>query len=424
MSKPGYPISMDLATTVSNSFTPWNSPTIPGTDPLHHWKVRFEDKDGANTPGWPNAIQTNSYLRSVFTWNNDPLDVEGTIDHGSGHVDTFTGSWGDTFGVNWIPWVEQGNPFSLGDEVSQIRERLIAKLIDKIQSHRVNLGEVLQTRAQTANMVASSLNRVAGAFLALRRGNFVGAARYLTGADPRTRTRIRTSKSGRVTSGFGGIPEQWLALKYGWQPALQDIYNGCEAVRKAWNDDGELFTVDASAKTQGDKIILERSSPQPHGPTFVAESTEREVRGNASVSYRVDSSLTASLSQLGVTNPASLAWELLPLSFVVDWAYPVGSFLERLDYARGLVFDHGWISIKAQQDVKQRLGNSVGTSGDIVANWSGGKGSGSAMVFTREALSSFPSPPPPRLKDPFSLTHVANGLALLATAFRGGKLPR
>ncbi len=425
MSRPGFPIDMKQSITVNNSYTTWNGITTNGTDTLSNYRTRYEDKVGNNTPGWPGTIQTNSYLRSVFTWEQQPLNVNGTNTTAHpGHTDTFSGQWGNTFGLGWSPWLSAPSTFSTGNEQAIVRSRLIGKLIDNIQSHRVNLGEILHTRAQAASMVASTANRLAGTFLSLRRGNFVGAARYLTGAPPRTRRAIGASGSGRTSSSVGGIPEQWLALQYGWKPLLQDVYNSCETVRKAWNDTGELFTAEAHASATGPQISVFRNKTQPHGPTFRVETTRNEVHGNASVTYGVSSNFGNSLSQLGITNPLSLAWELLPYSFVVDWFFPVGSFLERLDYANGLVFRHGWLSMKASQDVRQRLESSVGVGGGNTANWSGGTASGTSMVMTREVLSSFPSVPPPRLKDPFSLTHVANALSLLATAFRGGKIPR
>lgn len=421
MSRPGFPISMNQTSTLHNSYTDWQGNVFNGTD-LLQVRGRFEDKVGSNTPGWPSIKQTNSYLRSKFTWDQQPLNVNGTIDKGGGHFDHSSGEFGAGYGVGYNPWSD--SIWSTDDEIAIVRSRLISKLIDNIQSHRVNLGEVLQTRAQTASMVASTANRLAGTMLSLRRGNFVGAARYLTGADPRTRSRIRTSKSGRTSSGVGGIPEQWLALQYGWQPLLQDVYNSCETVRQAWNDNGSLFSSKASAHASPGKISVIRNRFVGWGPRFKVESTSREVRGNASVTYGVSSNIGSSLSQLGITNPASLAWELLPYSFVVDWFIPIGPFLERLDYHNGLVFKHGWLSIQTRQGARQRLEDTSVQYQNVSSTFSGASGNGEAFLFTREALSGFPAVPPPRIKDPFSLAHVANALSLLATAFRGGKPPR
>lgn len=408
MSRSGFPIDMKQDSTVTNSYDTWNGQHFSGTDAFHFKRYQFEDKVGGNTPGWPHAKRSNDYLRSKFTWNQNHLSVDGTVDNGFGHIDHFSGDWADTFGLGFVPWMMQNNPLALGDQVAIVRSKLVGKLIDSMQSNRTNLGEIAHTRGQTANMVASTANRLAQAFRSVRRGNFAGAARYLTGSGPRGRYHQRA---------LGGIPEQWLALQYGWKPLLQDVYNSCETVRKAWNDNGDVFTAKAHAKENGGNITIDLGRAQPHGPSLEVVADNREVRGNASVTYKVESALGSSLSQLGITNPASLAWELLPYSFVVDWFVPVGSFLERADYSRGLIFSHGWISIQARQNARLLVKEASAHSGNISANWSGGNGSGEAFVFTREALVGFPDPPPPRFKNPLSLTHVANALSLLATAF-------
>jgi hypothetical protein len=45
-----------------------------------------------------------------------------------------------------------------------------------------------------------------------------------------------------------------------------------------------------------------------------------------------------SWGSFGLLNPAAVAWELLPFSFVVDWFLPVGRYLEGLDVP--MRFDH------------------------------------------------------------------------------------
>jgi hypothetical protein len=399
MSKPGFPIDASQTINVSNHYTNSSGQTFNGTDPCFI-RSHYEDKDGGNSPGWPHVLQTNGYLRSIFHWNQSPLTVNGSIGG-----DTFGGNWGNSFGLGFDP--NKSPHFSMGDELNFVRERLIGKLIDKVQTHRVNLGEILQTRAQCASMVVRSATRIASAFNALKRGNFSGAATALTGSGPR---------GSAIRRRYGGIPEQWLAYRYGWQPLVQDVYNSCEAVRRAWNDDGELFTAKASASTTGSYKEL-KNRAATHGPEITWSTLDRRASGVGALVYGVDSNFGSSLSQLGITNPASLAWELLPYSFVVDWFYPVGSFLERMDYSRGLVFKYGWLSIKLEQRIRSRITDPNSINPAINAHWTGGDGSGTAMVFTREALGSFPTPPPPRFKDPFSLTHVANALSLLATAF-------
>jgi hypothetical protein len=57
------------------------------------------------------------------------------------------------------------------------------------------------------------------------------------------------------------------------------------------------------------------------------------VRGYRSVQYssKLFSQLDYMMSRFGVTGPASLAWELVPFSFVVDWFVDLRGITDRLD---------------------------------------------------------------------------------------------
>lgn len=410
MPRPGYPKESSDFQTVTNHYHLWRpveqSYLVTDGTTSHFASKEFETAEGSNTPGWPFAIRDNDYLHSRFTQRNKSLSVEGM---NSFNNDKVSGEWAisrsdGNFDV-WAP----GSVFGLTDEVILCKQHMINKLIDKIQSHRINLGEIYATRNQLASSVARTANRLAGAVLALRRGNVSGAIKQLTGS------RFAKTRTQRVA---GGIPEQWLALQYGWLPLVEDIYNGCETMKRALDKDIPHLTVKASSHIRGKHIVHVQMGSDSFSPDRRFESAgQPSVRGNASIKFRVSDLPSATLSQLGITNPLSLAWELLPWSFVLDWMYPVGSYLERLDYSRGLVFVHGHLSYHVRANVTMRLENATKQSGFWTLNWSGGQGNADAFIFVREALGSFPSVPPPRVKDPFSLTHVANGLSLLATAF-------
>jgi hypothetical protein len=46
----------------------------------------------------------------------------------------------------------------------------------------------------------------------------------------------------------------------------------------------------------------------------------------------------AEMAQLGFTNPAAIAWEITPFSFVFDWFYQVGDYLNALSVLSGFEF--------------------------------------------------------------------------------------
>jgi hypothetical protein len=135
------------------------------------------------------------------------------------------------------------------------------------------------------------------------------------------------------------------------------------------------------------------------------------------IEYSILSEFAESLKNTGLSNPLSVAWELVPWSFVVDWAYPVGTFLNNLDFDLGIGFSRGYVTYKSKGTdiVKPKAGTYVGSG--LTQTWSGGLLHGEVEYFQREPLSYFPPIQYPQFKNPISLTHAFNALALMRTAF-------
>jgi len=120
------------------------------------------------------------------------------------------------------------------------------------------------------------------------------------------------------------------------------------------------------------------------------------------------------LAQMGFTNPALIAWELTPWSFVIDWFLPVGNFISSLDATLGLVFVDGYKSTRVTKNSHSHAWWDPGIK-NVSYHWEGSViGSNSEETFLRSTLTSFPSPRLPSFKNPFSSQHLLNAVALLA----------
>ena len=53
---------------------------------------------------------------------------------------------------------------------------------------------------------------------------------------------------------------------------------------------------------------------------------------------RITNPNTALLTQLGLTNPLLVAWDIIPFSFVVDWFIPVSTYLKRYNDMAGFSY--------------------------------------------------------------------------------------
>lgn len=278
-----------------------------------------------------------------------------------------------------------------------LANRALIKARSKLKRSDVNLGVAFAERDATARLLGDTATRLGKSFNNLKRGRVRAAMRDLGILNSRREPR------------GSNVPNKWLELQYGWKPLLSDVFGACQALSK---QDRSNWRVTAKASE------LVRSEYRAIWDSFDAGSGEAQAECGAFV--RIDAlpgnDLTMSLSSLGVTNPLLIAWELVPYSFVVDWALPVGAWLESIDamlgyedssYSASTLIRCSWHGTGRRRPPDQ--------NGFVVDNVY--QESKKFVSLVREASNSVPLPHFPSLKDPRSLGHMANGLALLSSAF-------
>lgn len=261
------------------------------------------------------------------------------------------------------------------------------KALLALKDQSVNLGVAFAEAQQTANLIGSTASRVGMAYNSFKRKQFRRGMQQL-------------GASGRK------IPNSWLEAQYAWKPLLSDVYGAAEALaahpRTNWTVTGK----GSSRVTRSDDEFALNSGC---GAKWVLE---RLSGAYVRLDFIPGNVFLDSLTRVGMTNPFEVVWEKVPFSFVVDWFLPIGNWLSSLDATLGWEFRAGSCSILRREKRKVTAAPPSGT-------YLGGKFSGSfkAVTLDRTVYSSSPLPSPPRLKNPLSLGHMANGLSLLATAF-------
>jgi hypothetical protein len=184
---------------------------------------------------------------------------------------------------------------------------LLSKLSAKVKGHEFNLAVDLAQLNQTTGMLSSSLGTIGRSFLALKHGDFATAARTL-GVKPRA-SRLKSSDlSGR-----------WLELQYGWLPTLSSCYEASKAFEQVSRGPrSTLFRVSKRKVVKADGS----SAPTLYSQYYTVSTTRY-------LQYEMYEEMSAARS-LGLMNPLSVAWEVVPYSFVVDWFIPVGTYLDNL----------------------------------------------------------------------------------------------
>lgn len=183
-----------------------------------------------------------------------------------------------------------------------------SKLAAKIKGHSFNLAVNAAQSKQLVDMVVSNLGKLGRGILALKHGDFATAARAL-GAQPRI-SRLKPSD----------ISGRWLELQYGWLPTLSDIFEAAKAYEKLTSKERST-TFRASASQDVDVECA-------GSPSF--STCIMKVKQKVSIRAELTEQLSAART-LGLQDPLSLVWEILPYSFVVDWFIPIGTYLETLN---------------------------------------------------------------------------------------------
>jgi len=306
----------------------------------------------------------------------------------------------------------QGGDADLSD--SNLDGRARNALLEKLKDQKANLAELGAETVRTAKLMENTAWNFINCFIHLKHGRYGAAARAL-GVPPKLRRQSRFSKE-FAKRGSLAAANGWLSLRYGWEPLLQDIYGSCEVIAAKHESIG-FVTCRKRVKriTNLDKKISTVLSGKQVETQVLTGTKSTYIQ--YSVTYYKSKALVTSLAQLGCTNPALLAWELVPYSFVVDWMLPIGSWLSNQDATLGLEFYSGYSTIFSKTHWNSELTRVGVNASNIFRNQK--MNEAKMDVFCkRTVLTSFPSSAPPSFKNPLSIRHMENALALLTNLFR------
>lgn len=191
-------------------------------------------------------------------------------------------------------------------------------------SNTANYGESLSELTETGRMIHKRASQIASIANSLRTRNFGRLESILKQELPSKVKRLQKGKE---------LANGWLELEFGWKPLVQDVYAAMEAYRNGMATRGQMVTAFGS-KTGYYKPSSSGLSHMNRYSNLEAKVLTDKVKSKA---YGVVSNPTAfTLNQLGLINPALLAWQLLPFSFVIDWFLPISQILGMLTNRVGL----------------------------------------------------------------------------------------
>jgi len=300
-----------------------------------------------------------------------------------------SGRWG---GGNLYGWGTTNTSVRVPVVSNNDKNRVTSEALAKLAQGDLNLGVALAEMPKTIRLVASSIAVVLRTWNAVKRRDYHLAVKILTGTS--------TVKNPKFLNYELGPAEFWLSLQYGWRPLLSDIFGAIDALNSDWSDYPPLLSV-----------IRTRTWNKPDQPVG-AIRTKGQVKMGCEVKlyYQIDNDLIHFLGSLGLTNPALIAWELVPFSFVLDWFVPIGTWLEALGAKHlGISYVGGYMTTFANADFTAEFSDGaylVGTPETLLVNYR-------CMQRVRYTVMPLAIP---YIKSGWSTSHLISALALLKSA--------
>lgn len=249
---------------------------------------------------------------------------------------------------------------------NRLEQTAMNKAIAKFMDGKQQLGADFAERQKTISMIGGRVMQAYKVLKLVKQGKLGKAVKILKGnKDP-------VSKK---------IAKLRLEFAYGWAPLVGSIYDLC---------DREFPPLP--------EFYISEKVTKPFNRSSGTRVTDGSIRAGCSFLAVMNSPFVASAEKLGLTNPASIAWEVVPFSFVVDWFIPISSYIQSLTAFSGFSIKDKCLSYSERLYCR-----NIAITGE-----------GRAKIFKNSHRSvSFDLQMRPFPKNPFSTSHVLNALALI-----------
>jgi len=200
---------------------------------------------------------------------------------------------------------------------SNFISRATNQLLSQVSSTKMNLSVVAGEMLSEAGQLTKLLQQIGRALLAIKRKKYKLPLKELG--------FVRGSK-------HKGLSNAYLAWHFGIKPLITTAVGLKSGIDNALDNPSNLL----SART-----VVQDNPPMPIiGLWRISGELTRGVQ--VGVKYKIDDPSLSSLRKLGLVNPLLTAWNLVSLSFVIDWFVSISGFLKGLSAPLGLTFHSGY----------------------------------------------------------------------------------
>ena len=269
------------------------------------------------------------------------------------------------------------------------------RALNKLKSKdQLELGVDALEGRKTLQMIARPTIQVVSALLAAKRGRWNEVPDIL-GIN-------RGLLTGKTEA------DLWLQYQYGWKPLMGSIHSAANLLKRGFLGGLPIYWVKSTSRDTYDYTFPYDGFNDVHLTGTLGVKTQ--------IYYAIANATANFVESLGITNPLSIAWELVPFSFVADWFVPIGDCLSALTSTSGLEFRAGFTT--EFRDTRERITYDSRPEADPHRQLTvGGSWDSESFFLSRRTLSSFPRPQLYANAHPWSSTRVSNAIALIRQLF-------
>jgi hypothetical protein len=193
---------------------------------------------------------------------------------------------------------------------SSVRERALEKLLEAVRGEHANLAVDLAEARKTAQMIKNALR--------LKKVVLEFASEVVKHRGFKKIRKGPTQGQRRLDYVNG----KWLEYRYGWLPLMSSIHSVATVIMR---DSRKHLLYKKARSGQDIESVVRFGSGSALDPRITVWTS-----GSYRVEFGVlfDLSDSTHWSDWTSLNPLSIAWELVPFSFVADWFLGVGQALE------------------------------------------------------------------------------------------------
>lgn len=331
-----------------------------------------------------------------------------TVNNSNGFVHRYENDFGTAININ----ATDVRPVTAA-EATAVQNSAISNANSSVKGQHYSAFETLYEGKKTVKMITDTVFTVVNAVRQVKKGQFKKAATTLgLKAPPRGVSRKRT------------LSDNWLEYRYGWIPLYSTVLG--EMKRQYDLQKGkqhEYFVSGFSDNTFTGKTVSGWKAGYSYLGTYL-QTDYREIRFGTHArsclvgyTFKITNETLANTTSLGILNPALLAWEALPFSFVADWFVNVSDILDQFDTWNGKQFLHGFITTVDTYDevrtVEVRPPMWYSLTG-ISIGYAATRG----LDMTRTVLSGPPSVSLQLNPTPLNKDRLLDGISLLKQLFR------